>query len=105
MTSDAASATAFTPAAAADGPEPFSIDGAEVARRLGVDPSRGLSAAEAAERLRTGGPNKLAEGKKIGGFVALGLTALSFAKADGGYTIIWSVLSLAVIISIWRSLD
>jgi P-type Ca2+ transporter type 2C len=70
MTPDAASATAFTPAAAAAGPDPYAVDGAEVARQLGVDPAQGLSAAEAAERLRTGGPNRLAEAKKESGFRA-----------------------------------
>jgi P-type Ca2+ transporter type 2C len=70
MTPDAASATAFTPAAPAAGPGPYALDGADVARQLGVDPAQGLSAAEAAERFRTGGPNRLAEAKKESGFRA-----------------------------------
>ena len=38
----------------------------EVEKKLRVDPSRGLDAAEAAERLRTYGPNRLPQGKKKG---------------------------------------
>jgi magnesium-transporting ATPase (P-type) len=38
----------------------------EVEKKLGVDPSRGLDAAEAVERLRTYGPNRLPQGKKKG---------------------------------------
>ncbi|HEU5472363.1 MAG TPA: cation-transporting P-type ATPase [Actinophytocola sp.] len=36
----------------------------EVAESLGVDPEQGLSAAEARKRLESGGPNRLAGGKK-----------------------------------------
>ena len=46
------------------------MDGAAVAQQLGVDPGQGLSASEAAERLRTQGPNKLAGAKKESGFKA-----------------------------------
>ena len=70
MTPDAASATALTPAAPATGPGPYALEGADVARQLRVDPAQGLSAAEAAERFRTGGPNRLAEAKKESGFRA-----------------------------------
>ncbi len=38
----------------------------EVEKKVRVDPSRGLDAAEAAERLRTYGPNRLPQGKKKG---------------------------------------
>ena len=38
----------------------------EVEKKLRVDPSRGLDAAEAPERLRTYGPNRLPQGKKRG---------------------------------------
>jgi magnesium-transporting ATPase (P-type) len=38
----------------------------EIEKKLRVDPSRGLDAAEAAERLRTYGPNRLPQGKKKG---------------------------------------
>ena len=41
-----------------------------VAEELGVQPDRGLGAGEAAERLRTHGPNKLAGAKKESGFRA-----------------------------------
>lgn len=40
-------------------PEPSLADGAEVARRLEVDPAVGLSSAEAAGRLERDGPNEL----------------------------------------------
>jgi Ca2+-transporting ATPase len=46
------------------------MDAGAVAQQLGVDPQQGLSATEAAERLRTGGPNKLAGAKKESGFRA-----------------------------------
>ncbi len=42
----------------------------EVARELGVDPSRGLSVAEARSRLESHGPNRLAGGKKEPGWRA-----------------------------------
>lgn len=45
------------------GPDPVSTEAAEVARGLGVDPSVGLSAAEARSRLATHGPNQLTGGK------------------------------------------
>src|SRR5262245_14686610 len=51
-------------------PDPYSIDGSEVARSLGVDPTQGLAAAEAASRLTSYGRNKLAEGKKESGIQA-----------------------------------
>ena len=53
-----------------DHPSWYGMDVASVATQLGVDPARGLSAAEAADRLRTHGPNKLAGGKKESGFQA-----------------------------------
>ena len=46
------------------------MDAGAVAQRFGVDPQRGLGATEAAERLRTGGPNRLAGTKKESGFRA-----------------------------------
>ena len=46
------------------------MDAAAVAGQFGVDPGQGLSASEAAERLRTQGPNKLAGAKKESGFKA-----------------------------------
>jgi len=42
----------------------------DLARSLGVDPARGLSAAEAEARLASTGPNRLAEGAKESGFRA-----------------------------------
>jgi len=42
------------------------MSAAEVGKRLRVDPSRGLEIAEAAERLKTYGPNRLPSGKKKG---------------------------------------
>jgi P-type Ca2+ transporter type 2C len=46
------------------------MDAGRVAEQLGVDPGQGLSASEAAERLRTGGANRLAGAKKESGFRA-----------------------------------
>jgi Ca2+-transporting ATPase len=59
MTTQDAPISAVTNAA-----DPVSIAAAEVARGLDVDPDRGLSAQEAANRLSTYGPNLLAGGKK-----------------------------------------
>ena len=58
---------------AVDGRPPESVAGveaSEVARRLGVDVAVGLSQAEAASRLQSNGPNKLAGGKTESGFQA-----------------------------------
>jgi Ca2+-transporting ATPase len=46
------------------------IDADAVARQIGVDPARGMSASQAADRLRTRGPNKLAGAKKESGLHA-----------------------------------
>jgi len=46
------------------------MDARAVTHQVEVDPDQGLSAGEAAERLRTHGPNKLAAGKKESGFHA-----------------------------------
>jgi P-type Ca2+ transporter type 2C len=48
----------------------YSLDTADVARELAVDPERGLSADEARSRLETTGPNRLAGAKKESGFRA-----------------------------------
>ena len=42
--------------------DPVGADAATVARALGVDPTLGLSAAEARSRLESAGPKRLAEG-------------------------------------------
>ena len=42
----------------------------EVAQRLGIDPAKGLSAAEAEQRLQQYGPNRLAAKKKESGLQA-----------------------------------
>jgi Ca2+-transporting ATPase len=44
--------------------DPVASEAADVARELGVDPSRGLSAEEARSRLASHGPNRLAGGKR-----------------------------------------
>ena len=49
--------------------DPVAAEAVEVARELGVDPERGLSAEEAASRL-SHGPNRLAAGKKEPGWRA-----------------------------------
>ena len=51
-------------------PSWYGMDARAVTQQLEVDPDRGLSAGEAAERLRTHGPNKLAGAKKESGFHA-----------------------------------
>ena len=48
----------------------YSLDTADVARELAVDPERGLSTDEARSRLETTGPNRLAGAKKESGFRA-----------------------------------
>src|SRR4051794_11112535 len=49
---------------------PVAEEAAAVASGLGVDPAQGLSAAEAAARLASHGPNRLAAGKKEPGWKA-----------------------------------
>ena len=46
------------------------IEASAVVKELGVEPGRGLGAGEAAERLRTHGPNRLTGAKKESGFQA-----------------------------------
>ena len=46
------------------------IEASAVVKELGVEPGRGLGAGEAAERLRTHGPNRLTATKKESGFQA-----------------------------------
>lgn len=48
----------------------YALAPAEVASRLQVDPARGLSAAEAQQRLQQYGPNKLTDKKKKSGWQA-----------------------------------
>src|SRR4051812_46375327 len=62
MTTDQAPSSPARVAAAST--NPVSSTAAEVAAELGVDPSRGLSAAEAASRLASRGRNELAAGKR-----------------------------------------
>ena len=45
-------------------PNPVAAETDEVARELGVEPARGLSAEEARSRLESHGPNRLAGHKK-----------------------------------------
>ena len=59
-----------TTTAVATAAPPHSIEPAAVARELSVDPTQGLSAAEAAQRLTSYGPNKLAGAQKESGFRA-----------------------------------
>ncbi|MBV9775931.1 MAG: HAD-IC family P-type ATPase, partial [Acetobacteraceae bacterium] len=63
-----AGGTKMSPAQTADSdPAPWhAMPAEEVERRLRVDPTRGLDAAEASERLKTNGPNRLPQGRKKG---------------------------------------
>ena len=58
------------PATPREHPPWHGMDVGAVATEFGVDPQQGLRATEAAERLRTGGPNRLAGAKKESGFKA-----------------------------------
>ena len=58
------------PATPREHPPWHGMDVGAVATAFGVDPQQGLRATEAAERLRTGGPNRLAGAKKESGFRA-----------------------------------
>src|SRR5436190_15068584 len=68
MTTSTEAATATTPGGVGAGgaarPIWHAKEAGAVARELGVEPGRGLSAAEAASRLQSHGPNRLAAGKK-----------------------------------------
>lgn len=59
--------SAVDSAASATGATPWhAMPAGEAERQLGVDPSQGLDAAQAAERLATHGPNRLPHGKRKG---------------------------------------
>ena len=60
----------ITPVADRNMSDPVAAGADQVAHELGVDPGRGLSAQEAASRLASHGPNKLAGGKKEPGWRA-----------------------------------
>ena len=51
-------------------PKWYALTAEDVAKQLQVDPAKGLSAAEAQQRLQKYGPNKLAEKKKESGVQA-----------------------------------
>jgi len=55
-----------TPALSADSVSWHAMPAEEVERELRADPARGLDAAEAAERLKSHGPNRLPQGRKKG---------------------------------------
>src|SRR5262245_28816392 len=63
-------ATERAPTTRPDHPPWHGMDAATVAQQLGVDSALGLTASEAADRLRTQGPNKLAAAKKESGLKA-----------------------------------
>src|SRR5215213_7888579 len=48
----------------------YRMNPAQVAEKLGVDPAKGLTAAEAQSRLSKYGPNQMSEAKKESGFQA-----------------------------------
>src|SRR5687768_4715894 len=50
--------------------QPFAVEADQVASDSGVDPDRGLSAAEVQSRLASHGPNRLVSGKKEPGWRA-----------------------------------
>ncbi len=51
-------------------PKWYALTAEDAAKQLQVDPAKGLSAAEAQQRLQKYGPNKLAEKKKESGVQA-----------------------------------
>src|SRR5512139_1529420 len=55
---------------AANQPKWYALTADEAAKQLQVDPAKGLSAAEAQQRLQKYGPNQLAEKKKESGLQA-----------------------------------
>ena len=60
----------LTPKVSTSTLDPVAAEVDQVARELGVDPTRGLSAAEARSRLESHGPNRLVAGKKEPGWRA-----------------------------------
>jgi P-type Ca2+ transporter type 2C len=62
--------TERAPAGRLEHPAWHGMDAAAAAQQFGVDTGKGLSTSEAADRLRTQGPNKLAEAKKESWFKA-----------------------------------
>jgi magnesium-transporting ATPase (P-type) len=110
--STAAPAAAQAPAAADQGDhkaQPLHTQEAQtVAEMLGVDPARGLSAAESAERLKIHGPNQLADAKKasplvlfLRQFVNPLLIILMVGAVISGYTGHWvDAIAILVIVLI-----
>ncbi|WP_269851859.1 cation-transporting P-type ATPase [Methanosarcina horonobensis] len=70
MSSQSDQTTSPGPAQTASDVKWYALAPAEVANRLQVDPARGLSSAEAQQRLQQYGPNYLAEKKKEPGWQA-----------------------------------
>lgn len=70
MSSQSDQTTSPGPAQTASDAKWYALSTAEVASRLQADPTTGLSAAEAQERLQKYGPNKLADKKKESGWQA-----------------------------------
>ena len=70
MSSQSDQTTSSGPVQTASDIKWYALAPAEVASRLQVDPARGLSTAEAQERLQKYGPNKLADKKKESGWQA-----------------------------------
>ena len=70
MSSQSNQTTSSSPAQTASDVKWYALEPVEVASQLQVDPVKGLSSAEAQERLQKYGPNKLADKKKESGWQA-----------------------------------
>lgn len=90
----------------------YTLDTEEVAKRLQVDPAKGLSSAEAKERLQKYGPNELKDKKKESEWQAflrqykdlMQMILLAAAAVNQIFTGDWRTTMLLVVITIFNAL-
>ncbi|MDW7731140.1 MAG: cation-transporting P-type ATPase [Methanolobus sp.] len=112
MSSQSDQTTASGPARTASDVKWYSLDSTEVADRLQVDTSKGLSSAEAQKRLQQYGPNRLKDTKKESGWQAflrqykdlMQTILLAAAAVNQIFTGDWRTTMLLVVITIFNAL-
>jgi P-type Ca2+ transporter type 2C len=92
-------------------PKWYSLTAEDVAKQLQVDPAKGLSAAEAQQRLQKYGPNKLADKKKESGLQAflrqyrdlMQIILLVAAAANQIFTGEWPTTLVLVVLTVFNA--
>ena len=111
MSSQSDQATSSSPAQTASGTKWYTLEPGEVASQLQVDPVKGLSSAEAQERLQKYGPNILADKKKEPGWQAflrqykdlMQIILLAAAFANLLFTREWSTTLVLVGLTVFNA--